>query len=663
MIDREWEFHVTTATAPGEVVAVVGSCPQLGNWNHQGAFLLTKDASTPDEKGIWTGTTTLPADEEVHYRFFVCIILESPNKQERDYVIRRWETNLAPRVVSLKAESGSMKTHINLFGTYDGETRIDRGWLTKETVIQLKLCSNPIQIWKKSLCDKRLRVKVTPVEVDLPEPSMQAVNGIEESWDVQDVRSANKFWPIIEVAAMKDGDNEFKLQEQFGKLLEPDAFLIFQAQVMNPESVTFLVDLYAADSNKSDVPDHVGFCYMLQNNLTQSEGMATIPITSPRHQVIGQLRVEYLIVKPISDFNCDMSVSYARHWKHSWRGLEVGHRGAGSSFKEAPRSCSSIRENTIASLDYAATHGADMIEFDVQLSKDLVPVIYHDFYVCMSMKKKKQAMASGIDEHDLLQLPVKELTLSQLQSLKVYHVKECDRSSKFGDDADADERHQPFPTLQQAFQHLDPHVGFNVEIKWTMKRKDGTYELNHPFELNLYLDIILRSILQYGESRKIVLSCFHPDICTMLRLKQNKYPVLFLTQGITTKYSDYHDPRTQNIPIAVNFALSIGILGIDVHTEDILRDPSQVALVQSKGLILFCWGEDNNDQATIRYLKNLGLNGIIYDKIDVYRVKDTKESIFLVEARESSQRQIVSAALASTSTTLPPSINGPVKGN
>jgi hypothetical protein len=49
MIDREWEFHVTTATAPGEVVAVVGSCPQLGNWNHQGAFFLTKDASTPDE--------------------------------------------------------------------------------------------------------------------------------------------------------------------------------------------------------------------------------------------------------------------------------------------------------------------------------------------------------------------------------------------------------------------------------------------------------------------------------------------------------------------------------------------------------------------------------------------------------------------------------------
>ena len=44
---------------------------------------------------------------------------------------------------------------------------------------------------------------------------------------------------------MKDGDNEFKLQEQFGKLLEPDAFLIFQAQVMNPESVVSFYLLFA----------------------------------------------------------------------------------------------------------------------------------------------------------------------------------------------------------------------------------------------------------------------------------------------------------------------------------------------------------------------------------------------------------------------------------
>jgi len=51
-----------------------------------------------------------------------------------------------------------------------------------------------------------------------------------------------------------------------------------------------------------------------------------------------------------------------------------------------------------------------------------------------------------------------------------------------------------------------------------------------------------------------------------------------------------------------------------VHAEDILRDPSQVRFVKNFGLTLFCWGEDNNDQAIIRQMKKLGVDGIIYDK-------------------------------------------------
>ena len=73
-----------------------------------------------------------------------------------------------------------------------------------------------------------------------------------------------------------------------------------------------------------------------------------------------------------------------------------------------------VRENTIASLAQAARHGADFVEFDVQLSRDLVPVIYHDFHVCISMKRK-----STKGETDLLTLPVKDLTLEQLHLLKV----------------------------------------------------------------------------------------------------------------------------------------------------------------------------------------------------------------------------------------------------
>lgn len=39
------------------------------------------------------------------------------------------------------------------------------------------------------------------------------------------------------------------------------------------------------------------------------------------------------------------------------------------------------------------------------------------------------------------------------------------------------EDHQPFPTLQAALQEVDKHVGFNIEIKWTMQLKVLTFNL------------------------------------------------------------------------------------------------------------------------------------------------------------------------------------------
>ena len=63
-------------------------------------------------------------------------------------------------------------------------------------------------------------------------------------------------------------------------------------------------------------------------------------------------------------------------------------------------------------------------------------------------------------------------------------------------------------------------IAFNAAIStmcqlFNLILQDGTYELNHPFELNVYVDTIIKAVLQYGGSRKIVFSCFNPDICTM----------------------------------------------------------------------------------------------------------------------------------------------------
>lgn len=79
-------------------------------------------------------------------------------------------------------------------------------------------------------------------------------------------------------------------------------------------------------------------------------------------------------------------------------------------------SCSHIRENTIASLKEAANKGADFVEFDVQLTKDLVPVIYHDFEISVATKSKTDILAEDVVT---IKFPLKSFSFEQLHKLKV----------------------------------------------------------------------------------------------------------------------------------------------------------------------------------------------------------------------------------------------------
>lgn len=76
---------------------------------------------------------------------------------------------------------------------------------------------------------------------------------------------------------------------------------------------------------------------------------------------------------------------------------------------------SNIRENTIASLREAGNKGADFVEFDVQLTKDLVPIIYHDFRVSMATRSKTDVLAENVE---MVEVPLKQFSYEQLQRLK-----------------------------------------------------------------------------------------------------------------------------------------------------------------------------------------------------------------------------------------------------
>merc|ERR1711879_100193 len=51
--------------------------------------------------------------------------------------------------------------------------------------------------------------------------------------------------------------------------------------------------------------------------------------------------------------------------------------------------------------------------------------------------------------------------------------------------------------------------------------------------------------------------------------------------------------------------------------------------VKEKGQVIFVWTDDQSDSGTVKYLKELGVDGSIYDRMDVHNSKDVKQSVFV----------------------------------
>ncbi|TNN35762.1 Glycerophosphocholine phosphodiesterase GPCPD1 [Liparis tanakae] len=501
------------------------------------------------------------------------------------------------------------------FGIHNGVNCVDSGWLTCQTEIRLRLHHSkmpPVSITKKKYKRSRFRIKLT----------LEGFEEEEEDEDVEDEGvpvpvSVHKETTTLEISMISaNGYKSRHSQPECGYALEPSQWTEYSIHSMDPYNLELTFEFFEEDMSVHVVqgdghPGYVGTACLLSSSFSESgkdQGVATLPIMGRNsRQTIGKVRVDYLVITPIQGLQCDMSSSFTKYWKKRST-LNVGHRGAGSTHAARHQR---VRENTIASFKSAANHGAAYVEFDVHLSKDAVPIVYHDLTCCISTKKKNDKKSL-----ELIEVPVKDLTFDQLQLLKLVHataIKDSDDDDLMDEEEEIDE-HQPFPSLSQIFQAIPEHVGFNIELKWICQMKDGSWDgkLSSYFNMNTFLDTILSCILQKGGDRRIVFSCFDPDICTMVRRKQNKYPILFLTQGISEKYSELMDIRCQTTQIAISFAQSENILGISGHTEELLKNLSYIGDAQSKGLVVIC--EEQGEQNIFQVEEQHTLQEVITDE-------------------------------------------------
>ena len=63
--------------------------------------------------------------------------------------------------------------------------------------------------------------------------------------------------------------------------------------------------------------------------------------------------------------------------------------------------------------------------------------------------------------------------------------------------------------------------------------------------------------------------------------------------------------------------------------EALTRDPTQMKMVKERGQVIFCWTDEDNTKETVLSLKNLGVDGVIYDRMDQNRI----DAAFVAEGR------------------------------
>ena len=295
------------------------------------------------------------------------------------------------------------------------------------------------------------------------------------------------------------------------------------------------------------------FYFPVGPNLFSLNRNISIPIlqmdSSSTYETIGTIEFDATIIHP---FNHPGTKHITERTKDYWESLlstrVIGHRGFGMNRLE--KRSLQLGENTMESFIAASTLGASFVEFDVQLTKDDVPVIYHDFTVA----------ETGVD------LPMHELTLEQFLELS-----NCDnKDNKNGNNDNNNnnnsksaqekssldngkrrrslasfdisgnmdegrmkytktfkEKHfkgnsrghsiaSSFVTLKELFTKLPLNVGFNIECKYPMIdefEQEGIATV--MIEMNHWVDTLLEIVYDNMRSRNIIFSSFHPDICIM----------------------------------------------------------------------------------------------------------------------------------------------------
>ncbi|MCJ1426861.1 Glycerophosphocholine phosphodiesterase [Sticta canariensis] len=418
----------------------------------------------------------------------------------------------------------------------------------------------------------------------------------------------------------------------------------------DPEKVTLIFELFRSTSTSDKNEEVIGTGIALLQSLRQ--GLApkreslirhyTVPILQNGLMTsIGAVTFSVLVITPFQLENPPPKTSLG-FWKERGSYPVVGHRGSGAN--STVRTELQVGENTFQSFLTAIERGACGVEFDVQLTKDYRPVIYHDFFVketggdiplhgltfdqfehlSRSQAPRSNLLSSGEQRYLERNNPDKLRPKARSHSDNKYddyrsqdlleriRYTEAGLHGNFKGNLRGCSIQEPSTILEQLLTKLPESVAFDLEIKYPMlwEAEDRNMEF-FAIELNFYVDTILAMIFRHCGDRNITLSSFSPEVCIALACKQQAFPILLISKAGSVPVSDV---RAGSLQGAIEFATAWDLAGVVMLSDPFVMCPRLLTYAKNAGLVVCSYGHLNNDPECALIQVDARLDAIITDK-------------------------------------------------
>ena len=219
-------------------------------------------------------------------------------------------------------------------------------------------------------------------------------------------------------------------------------------------------------------------------------------------------------------------------------------------------------ENSLQAFELALEAGADYLETDIQITKDFVPVLFHDGDLKRLLGKRTL---------------ISELTLAELKSIRLGHSAQI-------------------PTLAEALEKF-PQAKFNLDIKNPSAEKVG-----------------IKTILESAAADRVLVSSFS-ESSRKRALAMSPTP-LASSAGSSKVLASYLAARTSRPEVLFRALAGIDALQIPTKRYGIdFTHPKFVERVLASGVEIHYW--TINDPQQMIGLFQLGAHGIVTDRADL----------------------------------------------